>query len=265
MKLNWAKLAIFVFTVLLPAIAVGISNWYVFRDSFVMATILLVITVGVAAVTTYYSGAALDKIRRYCLIFDLLIGVVLCINLTSHFLLAREVSAAKEAVEDRHIEEERHAVLQKKKTEQAALLLERQATLLNAQRDALRMEAVRNDAARKAGVRPGSGVTLPPMPDMSDSTAEQPTDSLRAELDGIKKSREAKPPSDPDAVKRAWNPWLTFWAFVDVFIAVIGGLTLASLWQWDRNNNGIPDDEEEEWALPEGETKSLPNGQGRRS
>ncbi len=243
MKFNLAKLAIFVFTVLLPAVAVGISNWYVFRDSFVIATILLVITVGVAAVTTYYSGAALAKIRKYCLIFDLLICVVLCINLTSHFLLARDVSAAKEGVEDRHIEEERKAVFQRNHTEQQARLLAAQSELLKQQKEALKMEAIRNDAARKAGVRPAAALALAPVGEAPQ--AQGTTDPLQSDLAAITESRKLEKSLTPEDVKKHWNGWLTFWAFVDVFVAVIGGSLLASIWQWDRNGNGIADEEEE--------------------
>lgn len=244
MKFNWAKLAIFCCTVLLPAVAVGISNYYVFRDSFLIATILLVITVGVAAVTTYYSGAALSKIRKYCLIFDLIIGLVLCINLTSHFLLARDVGAAKDSVEDRHIEEERKAVFKRDQTEQQTKLLTAQADLLKQQEKALKMEAVRNDAARRAGVRPLAAVPVAPINIGPDP--ESSGDSLQSELAAITKARKIDPPMSPEEIKKKWNGWLTFWAFVDVFVAVLGGLVLASIWQWDRNNNGIDDEEEQQ-------------------
>lgn len=242
---NFAKLAIFIFTVFLPAVAVGISNWYVFRDSFVIATILLIITVGVAAVATYYSGAALARIRKYCLMFDLLIGIVLCINLTSHFLLARDVSAAKESVEDRHIEEERKAVFQRNQTEQQQRILDAQAKLLEQQQKALRAEALRNDSAKRLGVKPApqsSSIIIGPK---FEPSAEPTTDPLQANLAAITESRQAEKSLTPEEVKKKWNGWLTFWAFVDVFVAVIGGSILASIWQWDRNDNGISDDEEE--------------------
>jgi hypothetical protein len=47
------KLLLFVVIVLLPAVVVGISNFHVFPDSSWAATIMLVVTVGAAAVFTW--------------------------------------------------------------------------------------------------------------------------------------------------------------------------------------------------------------------
>jgi hypothetical protein len=46
------KILIYVFAVLLPAVVVGINNFDVFPDNIVGATIMLVITCGLAAVFT---------------------------------------------------------------------------------------------------------------------------------------------------------------------------------------------------------------------
>lgn len=250
-KINWGKLAIFLFIVVMPAVAVGISNWYAFRDSFVIATILLIITVGVAGVTTYFSGSAMAKIRQYCLIFDVIICIVLCINLTSHFLLAREVAAAKTATENRHIEEERRAAFKKAENEQAQRLLEQQAELVAQQKEALRMEAIRNDSARKAGVKPPvAPAPLVPVQVAPIVEATPTPDALRTDLNAIEDARKpSDKPLTEEEVKKSWNPTLTFWAFVDVFVAVLGGAILSAIWQWDRNGNGIDDDEEQGTTL----------------
>src|SRR5262245_3574162 len=105
MNYGWRKLILFTFIVLLPALVVGISNFFVFPDSALSATLMLLVTVGVSGVFTYFSGDATARIRRYCIIADVVICVILCVNLGSHWLLAREVSASKQGVEERHVEE----------------------------------------------------------------------------------------------------------------------------------------------------------------
>ena len=65
------KLLIFTFTVLLPALIVGVSNFSVFPDFSFIATVMLVITVGVAGVFTYFSSDAMPVIRRYCVKADI--------------------------------------------------------------------------------------------------------------------------------------------------------------------------------------------------
>src|SRR5215510_13678828 len=137
----WRKSIIYVFTVLLPALMVGISNFHVFPDASLLATLMLVVTAGVAGVFTYYSGDATAKVRRYCILADVAICAVLCVNLGGHWILAREVSAAKQGVVERHAEEDRDLQREKAKTEldiarkQAdAELAKQNAILQNAER-----------------------------------------------------------------------------------------------------------------------------------
>src|SRR5215471_2353898 len=99
------KLILFVFIIIGPAVIVGISNFNVFPDSSWQATLMLVVTVGVAAVFTWQSSNATARISRYCVCADFVICLILCLNLAGHWILAREVSAAKQGVEERHQEE----------------------------------------------------------------------------------------------------------------------------------------------------------------
>lgn len=231
----WGKSTIFVCCVVLAAIAVGISNYFVFYDSFWMATILLIMTVGVAAVTAYYSGDATQKIRRYCIIFHLVIGIFLCINLASHFVLAREVSAAKEGVVSRHEEEDRQEVFKQAEASRRAKLMAEQRALEDARQKALRAEAAKLNAMRRMGYR-GDGIPLaPPAP---APTIEEPKIN---ETPIVKGKGDVATPKTAEQIRREWNAWLTFWAFADVFASVIGGLILAGRWEWDRNRDGIAD------------------------
>lgn len=237
-KYVWGKSTIFVCCVVLAAIAVGISNYYVFYDSFWMATILLIMTVGVAAVTAYYSGDATEKIRRYCIVFHLVIGVFLCINLASHFVLAREVSAALEGVESRHTEEDRQEGFKQADAERQAKLIAEQRALEEARQRALRAEAAKLNAMRRMGYR-GDGVAVLPPPAPAP-TIEAPKIEV-SEAPRAKREEKHVTPKSPEQIRREWNAWLTFWAFADVFASVIGGLILAGRWEWDRNRDGIPD------------------------
>src|SRR5262245_34162763 len=103
----WRKSIIYVFTVLLPALMVSISNFHVFPDASLLATLMLIVTAGVASVFSYFSGDATAKVQRYCILADVAICAILCVNLSNHWILTQEVSAAQQSVKERHVEEER--------------------------------------------------------------------------------------------------------------------------------------------------------------
>lgn len=235
---GWGKATIFACCVLAAAIGVGVSNYYVFYDSFWMATILLIITVGVAAVAAYYSGDATPKVRHYCIIFHLVIGAVLCVNLASHFVLSRQISAAKENVEDRHNEENRQDEFKQRDADRQAKLMAEQRALEDAKQKALRAEAAKLNAMRRMGYY--GGYAAP------EQVAPTPAPTIATEAAAAPVKREEKPEAakSPEQLQREWNPWLTFWAFADVFISVLGGLILAGRWEWDRNHDGIADDQQ---------------------
>ena len=137
----WRKSIIYVFTALLPTLMVGISNFHVFPDASLLATLMLVVTAGVTGGFSYFSGDATAKVRRHCILTDVAICAILYFNLGGHWLLAREVSAAKQGVEERHAEEDRELQLEKAKTEldiarkQAEAELAKQTAILqNAER-----------------------------------------------------------------------------------------------------------------------------------
>lgn len=253
---EWGKATIFCCCVLAAALGVGISNYYVFYDSFWMATILLAITVGVAAVAAYYSGDATPKVRHYCIIFHLVIGSVLCVNLASHFVLARQISAAKTGVQDRHEEENRQETFRQLEAERQSKLIAEQVALAEAERKRARAESARFEAMRRMGYRGGyTGPSSAPIPAPAVEEVKAPT--LPESLTKREEKREV--PKTPEQLQKEWNPWLTFWAFADVFISVLGGLILAGRWEWDRNHNGIPDNQEATFP-----TEIDANGETRR-
>ncbi len=221
---GWRKLILFCFIVLLPAIVVGISNFFVFPDSSLSATLMLIVTVGVAAVFTWQSGNATSKIRRYCIIADIVICVILCANLGSHWLLAREVSAARQGVEERHAEENREDERKSADTERQLALKKAEADLQNA--ETRRLGRLPRSERRSALSAP----KVEPKPTLQPMTLVP---------SGAKGALHIKP--TPDQVRESWWWLLTALAFAECFASVLAGAVLAGIWEWDRNHDGIAD------------------------
>lgn len=217
------KLLLFVFTVLLPAVIVGISNYKVFPESNWVVTLMLIVTVGIAGIFTWQSGEATLKISRYCICADFVICAILCINVGCHWLLAREVSAAKQGVEERRAEEDREE-------NHRAAEVERQLALKKAELDLQNAEAKRlarlPRSERRSAIRPVGE---------SESWQVIPPHPTKAAMAALKAS-----PS-PEQVRDWWLWYLTALAFAECFASVLAGAILAGIWEWDRNRDGIPD------------------------
>jgi hypothetical protein len=213
------KLLLFTFTVLLPAVIVGISNFTVFPDSAWAATLMLALTIGVSAVFTWQSGNATPKISRYCICADFVIAAILCLNLAGHWILAREVSAARQGVEETHTEEDRE---EKRRTAET----ERQLKLKKADMD------LQNAEARRLGRLPRS--------------------ERRSAIQALKAAIIVEPTATPieqgsarritpKEVRDSWWWKLTALAIAEVFASVLAGAILFGIWEWDRNHDSIPD------------------------
>lgn len=230
MNYGWRKLILFSFIVLLPALIVGISNFYVFPDSALSATIMLAVTVGVSGIFTYFSGDATAQISRYCIIGDVIICLILCVNLGGHWMLAREVSAARQGVEEKHVEEDREEQRRKAEAQRNIDVAKAEADLAKAQASAAYQERKRLAelplAERRARSEPRS----------SKRTAAAPAPEAQAAV-----SSPSAPRLTPDHVRARWWWFLTALAFAEVFVSVLGGAILAGIWEWDRNHDGIPD------------------------
>jgi hypothetical protein len=244
---GWGKFFGYIFCVLVPAGIVAVANHNVFPDSSWIALGMIVVTCGVAAIFSIASSFATRKVRRYVLIALLCLGIVLSANVAVHWLLSREVSGAKQAVEARHIEEDRDNTRRKEESERQKGLLEAQRDFLKAQGDLakseaqrLRMEAVRNDSARRLGVLPRSAGSVPASP-------------ASALVPGPIVAAHDNPPPTPAAIATAqavltvaqvmakWNTILLWMAIADLFSSVVAFGILALVWEWDLNRNGIPD------------------------
>lgn len=232
------KLVIYAFTVLLPAVVVGISNFTVFPDSSWAATIMLLVTVGVAGVFTYFSGDATARVRRYCIIADIGICAVLCFNLGGHWILAREVSAAKQGVVERHAEEDRTDARKAAETERQLALKKAEAELAatnvklqnaEARRLAKLPRSERRSSITVATPEPAAAPTIQPM-------SLLPSGSLVAAAIPI-----APPRLTPEQVRQSWWWFLTSLAIAECVASVLAGCILAGVWEWDRNHDGVAD------------------------
>lgn len=231
------KLVIYAFTVLLPAAIVGISNYSVFPDSFLAATLMLAVVVGVSGVFTYFSGDATAKVRRYCIIADIAICAVLCFNLGGHWILAREVSAARQGVEERHAEEDRQLERERAKTEMEIARKQAEAELADKQAK-LQREERRRLAQLPLSER--RSTLSAPNPEPTKTPTLQPLSLLPAAA-SVSVPIELKPKITPEQVRASWWWFLTALAIAECAASVLAGCILAAVWEWDRNHDGVPD------------------------
>src|SRR5262245_19167402 len=228
---EWYKLIIFVFIVVGPAIVVGVSNYTAFPDSFGLATVMLIVTVGVAGVFTWKSGDATPKIVRYCIVSDVIICAVLCANMAGHWILAREVSGAKQGTVERHNEEDRD---EKRKTANA----ERELALKKAEID-LQLAQAKNAEAERRRLR-----QLPWDQRYSTATVQQPQAVVAIptiEPAQTPEVKAGKPRETEQEVRDKWWWFLTALAIAECAASVLAGGILIGVWEWDRNHDGIDD------------------------
>jgi hypothetical protein len=232
---GWRKLILFTFIVLMPATVVGISNFFVFPDSALSATIMLIVTVGVAAIFTWQSGNATRKIARYCICADILICIILCINLGGHWLLAREVSAAKQGVEERDAEKDKDLQRKKTETELEIKLKEADAALLKQQ------TAASNAESRRLDKLPFEQRRSSPRAQPGKPKEAVPAPTAPPEPEATPAPKAAAPRLTPDQVREKWRGFLTALAFAEIFASVLAGAILAGIWEWDRDRDGVAD------------------------
>jgi hypothetical protein len=249
-KFGWGKFFLFIFIVLLPAVAVVIANQLVFPESSWIATIMVLVSVGVAFVFTIASGKATGRTQRYVLLAHLFLCLVLSANLCGHWVLARELSGARQATEARHLEEDREEARKEAAARRAADLIRAQSGLESVQSRRFANEAWRNREARRLGMTAPRNSFVPPM---SNSLVPSPATEALAST--------TQPQVRPNAltgnsavnvsdIMAKWQPRLMIFAMLDLLAAVIGGALLITFWEWDRNKNGIPDHLEHEFVRP---------------
>lgn len=240
-KFGWGKALGYIFCVLLPAGAVVYANQRIFPDSSWIATIMVIITCGVAFIFTVASSKATNKTQKYVLLAHLLLLIVLSLNLAAHWLLAREVSAATQATTARHLEEDRAE-------ERADRAVDRMTKLMDGYRGITQAQSgLANAERRRLQTAINAGLTVPPnsFRPISAPTVNVPPESL---ING--QSGSSAPSLTLEQVMEKWSPRLMYFAIADLLSSVVAFGFLCLFWEWDRNRNGIADHRERAPANP---------------
>lgn len=233
-RIYWPKIAMFGFAIVLPQIAIAWSNREVFPDALWIATVFVVVVIGISGISTYFSGNAAPNTRKYALWHDFAVAALTCVVALFHFQIAREVSAGKEA---RIVQE------QKSKTGQENMDREIQRQLAIRQADAERMK-LETDAMKE---QRRLLIQLPPSQRRFVPQGGNPATATTPSLPSFSSVVTVPPKETPDeikspeAVRASWFGWL-FWASaLEIVIAVLGGMILMMVWQWDVDGDGQPD------------------------
>jgi hypothetical protein len=229
-RIYWPKLAMFGFAIVLPQAAVGWSNREVFPDALWIATIIVIVIIGISGISTYFSGNAAPKTRRYALWHDFAVAALTCVVVLFHFQVAREVSAGKEA---------RKVLRETEKTGQDNLDrdTQRQLALKEADREAAKIETEKLREQRRVLLQlpPSQRRAIGPAPTAA------PTATAFSSLPTISEQKGTVRAKTPEEVRMDWFGWL-FWASaLEIVVAVLGGMVLMMVWQWDVDGDGITD------------------------
>ena len=238
----WYKLILFLFVVVGPAIIVGVSNYTAFPDSFGLATVMLIVTAGVSGVFTWKSNDATPKIVRYCIVADVIICAILCVNMASHWILSREISGAKQSTVERHTEEDREEKRKSAEAERQIALKKADAEIAQGNAKALNAEANRL-AKLPRWMRTSEAPVVAPVAAPSPVIAT-------FEANPTPEAKAGKPKATEEEVRERWWWWLISLAIAECFASVLAGAVLIGVWEWDRNHDGINDALQQPVKLP---------------
>jgi len=236
----WGKVAGMIFATGIPAGLVIAANENVFPDSSWLATGMVITTFGVACIFAVASGYATPKVKKYVLIASVVLAVELAANLAVHWVLARQVSGAKQATTARHEEEDRAETKAQADFIRQKELLEQQRALAAETAKQLRMEAIRNDSARRLGIRAPRGATVTAPPAGATIPVSTPGPVAEPEV-AAKTAAPIHPPLSVEEVMGKWTGWLLFLAVLDLLTSVVAFGICALLWEWDLDGDGIAD------------------------
>lgn len=220
-RIYWPKIAMFVLAIVLPQLAVGWSNLEVFPDAILIATIIIVVIIGISGISTYFSGNADPATRKYAMWHDFTVAFLTCIVLLFHFQVAREVSAGND---------QRKNIAEKEKTGQEY-----------ADREADRKLALQKSEAEYLKEQRRLMLQLPPSQRRLLNAPSQVTPTPFTTAKAAVEDRHQTTIKTPEEVRASWFKWL-FWASAfEIIVAVLGGMILMMVWQWDVDGDGIND------------------------
>lgn len=239
------KMALFCAVILMPAVLIGISNFRVFKDSWLEATIMLVLTVVVTAVFIWNSAKATPKVAKYCHVCGFAAALTLGVNLGGHWLMTREYIAAEKVVANRREEEDRTEKRRAAEDQRALMLKQADLELIKSTRAAIEADRARLRSLpwyeRRSAVSAAPAPAAAPAPEAVASVSA-PAPAVPV---GVEKVVEVIKRLTPEEVINKWSWFLTIMAYVDAAVSVVLGGLLFAVWEWDRNGNGVNDADEQ--------------------
>jgi hypothetical protein len=215
---GWGKTAGMLFAVIIPAVLVILANKTVFPEASWLATGMVVTTMGISIIFAVASAFATPKVKRYVLIAAFAIDLVLAGNLALHWVLAREVSGAKQATTARHDDEDRAEKRRDDEAKRQLALKKADAVLMDAERRRLAQLPV---SQRRSTIRPQNAES----PDVSAVVAIATTDK----------------PLTIEQIMGEYTPWLLGFAIAELLVSVVAFGICALLWEWDFDGDGVDD------------------------
>lgn len=239
------KMALFCAVILMPAVLIGISNFRVFKDSWIEATIMLVLTVVVTAVFIWNSSKATPKVAKYCHVCGFAAALTLGVNLGGHWLMTREYIAAEKVVASRREEEDRTEKRRAAEDQRALMLKKADLELIRSTQAAIDSDRARLRQLpwyeRRSAIASAPAPAPAPAPEVVASVSA-PAPAMPV---GVEKVVEVIKRLTPEEVINKWSWFLTIMAYVDAAVSVVLGGLLFAVWEWDRNGNGVNDADEE--------------------
>jgi len=224
----WGHFVLYLASVLLPILALGVSTALSIPDSLPIVSLLLIISGIIATVVSFYTGIRDPGISIFCKWAHGVMIAVIAANLMVHGALTRDLGFAGDSVKELHVEQDR----QHKMQQEAA---QTQKELLDAQVRVLREDNARQRSATRAGKIAPPPVRLPSLPGLPAISAA--SGSVMA----------------PQAVRDSYRNKVMWGAGMELAVALLASAILAFLLNRDADGNGIPDYKDRERKRDMGE------------
>lgn len=223
--IDWEGYAFFGCLVVIPAIIVGVSSFYLFPDMRWMSTGLLLVTVIIGFLVHRRTSEPVAWLRQVGIVLAAVLGITMGCNLISHVGYTRDLSASN-ASRTQHLEDEtRELAALQTKTQLQKELTEAETKRMGELRRVLIQTPFKQRESLLSKLAVGTPTTAPTAQPSKPDEPKIPT----------------TPPLTPDQVREEWQPLLLKLLILDVAVSLLCGIVAAYYRQWDGNGNGIPE------------------------
>lgn len=220
-NLDWESFAFFAALVLMPALIVGVSSYYLFPDMRWMSTGLLLIAVIVAGLVHRRTSEPVPWLRQLGIILAAVMCFTMGSNLISHVGYTRDLSAASASRIQRQEDETRELSALETKAKIQRDLTEAETKRIGELRRMLVQTPIKQRETLLSKL--AGNVPLP--------LSTPPTTQRQAQLATM----------TPDQVRDEWQPWLLKLLILDVIVSLVCGTVAGYARNWDGDGNGIPE------------------------